>query len=213
MKNLIQKLLIISGIIFSTSASASPDSMESFLKEQGIVISLREEFKQQAALNNQIEERKGTNLDPLGSFVASKLGLRNQPYSKDNNLVAVANTFLGVPYKFGGNSKDGLDCSALVKIVYEKASGIVLPRVASQQANSTRKIAKSELKPGDLVFFNTRRKQYSHVGIYIGDNKFIHAPRTGAKVRVEDMDKYYWTSRFNGARRVDSSQFEKVAKN
>lgn len=213
MKNVIQKIIIMTGIIFSTSAYATPDSMESFLKEQGIVISLREEFKQKAVKQDNIEYQTGTNLDSLGSFVASKLGLKNQDKNKDNKLVAVANTFLGVPYKFGGNSEDGLDCSALVQLVYEKASGIVLPRVAAQQAKTTRKIAKSDLKPGDLVFFNTRRKQFSHVGIYIGDNQFIHAPRTGANVRVENMDKSYWTSRFNGARRVNSEDFDKVAQN
>lgn len=202
-----QKLLLVAGIIFSSaSVHAAPDSMESFLKEQGIVISLREEFRQAATISSvNHEEIKGTNLDPLGSFVASKLGLKSSD-NKEHKLVAVAKTFLGVPYKFGGNGEDGLDCSALVKLVYEKAAGIALPRVASAQANSTRVIAKNDLKPGDLVFFNTRKKQYSHVGIYVGNDNFIHAPRTGAKVRVENLNQSYWTARFNGARRVDSQE-------
>ena len=83
-----------------------------------------------------------------------------------------------------------------------------LPRRAEEQAAATQKIDRSELKPGDLVFFNTMRRAFSHVGIYVGDGKFIHAPRTGAEVRVEDMNGSYWQRRFNGARRVLSAQDE-----
>ena len=113
---------------------------------------------------------------------------------------------IDVPYRLGGNSRDsGFDCSGLVHAVYQQTLGLALPRRAAEQASSTQKIAKEELRPGDLVFFNTMRRSYSHVGIYIGDNKFIHAPRTGARVRVENMDIKYWQSRFDGARRVSLS--------
>lgn len=208
MKKLMQKTLIISSIIFSSSSAlASPDSMETFLKEQGIVISLREEFKQTA----QKLEPQGTNLDPLGKFVSSTLGIIKNSAKKEKQLVSVAKTFLGVPYKFGGNSSDeGLDCSALVKVVYEKAVGIILPRVAYEQAVNTRKISQQDLKPGDLVFFKTTKKKYSHVGIYVGNDSFIHAPRSGSAVRIENMNQKYWTSRFNGAHRVDESMLEKI---
>jgi cell wall-associated NlpC family hydrolase len=124
-----------------------------------------------------------------------------------SGLVVTAMGFLGVPYKRGGESvESGFDCSGLVRNVYEQSLGLVLPRRAKDQAQSTRTIAKEELKPGDLVFFNTMRSAFSHVGIYIGDGKFVHAPRTGAKVRVEDMREAYWNKRFNGARRVDGAQ-------
>lgn len=203
----IRKILVVLGLsLASTFTYAAPEDMETFLKEQGIVISLREEFKQPKV---DILEKMGTNLDPLGNFVASKLGLKSK---NESSLVEVAKTFLGVPYKFGGNTSAGLDCSALVKLVYEKATGVILPRVAAAQANLTTKIAKNDLKPGDLVFFNTRKAKYSHVGIYVGDDKFIHAPRTGAKVRVESMAQTYWEKRFNGAHRVDvnSSEFARL---
>lgn len=120
-----------------------------------------------------------------------------------SSLVVNAMGFLGVPYKYGGNSAEtGVDCSGLVRAVYEQSVGKVLPRRAADQASSTQKIDRSELKPGDLVFFNTMKRAFSHVGIYVGDGKFIHAPRTGAQVRVEDMRAAYWQTRFNGARRV-----------
>ncbi len=82
----------------------------------------------------------------------------------------------------------------------------MLPRRAADQAAATQAISKEELKPGDLVFFNTMRRAFSHVGIYIGEGKFIHAPRSGSSVRVDDMNSSYWNTRFNGARRVDGSK-------
>lgn len=119
-------------------------------------------------------------------------------------IVGHAMGFLGVPYKFGGDGEQdgGFDCSGLVRAVYEQSFGKVLPRRASEQAAATQSIERQELKPGDLVFFNTMKRAFSHVGIYVGDGKFIHAPRAGSTVRVEDMRKAYWQQRFNGARRV-----------
>ena len=118
-------------------------------------------------------------------------------------LVTTALGFLGVPYRRGGTSPDtGFDCSGFVKTVYQDTLGLVLPRVAAQQAANTEKIARNDLQPGDLVFFNTMRRAFSHVGIYIGDGKFVHAPRAGSEVRVESLSGSYWTKRFNGARRV-----------
>jgi cell wall-associated NlpC family hydrolase len=123
---------------------------------------------------------------------------------KASQLVANAMGFLGVPYKYGGISAEagGFDCSGLVRAVYEQSVGKVLPRRASDQAAATQTIDRQELKPGDLVFFNTMKRAFSHVGIYVGDGQFIHAPRAGATVRVEDMRQAYWQKRFNGARRV-----------
>lgn len=120
-----------------------------------------------------------------------------------SGLVINAMGFLGVPYKRGGNSAEtGFDCSGFVRAMYEQTVGLLLPRRADQQAAATQVIDKKELQPGDLVFFNTMRRNFSHVGIYVGDNKFIHAPRSGAQIRVEDMGMSYWARRFNGARRV-----------
>lgn len=123
-----------------------------------------------------------------------------------SELVVNAMGFLGVPYKRGGTSAEsGFDCSGFVRAMYQQTVGLLLPRSADQQAAATQTIDKKELQPGDLVFFNTMRRSFSHVGIYVGDGKFIHAPRSGAEVRVEDMSISYWARRFNGARRVATS--------
>jgi cell wall-associated NlpC family hydrolase len=118
-------------------------------------------------------------------------------------LVINAMAFLGVPYKWGGSSYEtGFDSSGFVRAVYEQSVGKVLPRRSDEQAAATQIIDRKELKPGDLVFFNTMRRAFSHVGIYVGEGRFIHSPRAGAHVRMEDMSLSYWNSRFNGARRV-----------
>ncbi len=119
-----------------------------------------------------------------------------------SDLVITAMGFLGVPYRRGGNTDSGFDCSGFVRAMYEKTIGLVLPRRANEQAAATRSIEKKDLQPGDLVFFNTMRRAFSHVGIYVGEGKFIHSPKPGAQVRVEDMGQHYWQRRFDGARRV-----------
>ena len=124
-----------------------------------------------------------------------------------SDLVLTAMNFLGVPYRRGGSSADeGFDCSGFTRHIFENSIGLVLPRRADDQAHAAgvTPIKREELKPGDLVFFNTLKRTFSHVGIYIGDGKFIHAPRSGASVRIEDMRVAYWQHRFTGARRVDA---------
>lgn len=110
---------------------------------------------------------------------------------------------VGVRYRWGGNDEDsGLDCSGFVRLVFKDSIGASLPRTAREMSDFGEKVDFSDLKPGDLVFFNTMRRAFSHVGIYLGDNHFMHAPRAGAEVRVESMENSYWTKRFNGARRI-----------
>ncbi len=110
---------------------------------------------------------------------------------------------VGVRYRFGGNDEDsGLDCSGFVRLVFKDSIGASLPRTAREMSEVGQQVDTNQLKPGDLVFFNTMRRTFSHVGIYLGDNHFLHAPRTGAEVRVENMDSSYWMSRYNGARRI-----------
>ena len=120
-------------------------------------------------------------------------------------MLTQAMGLLGVPYRRGGTSEaTGFDCSGFVRHMYEKSFGRLLPHRADEQAKATETIDREELQPGDLVFFNTMKRAFSHVGIYVGDGKFIHAPRTGKSIRVDDMRSAYWQKRFNGARRVQS---------
>ena len=113
---------------------------------------------------------------------------------------------IGIRYKRGAASVEaGFDCSGLVAYVFDAVMGLHLPRTTYEIARLGTDVAKGDLKPGDLVFFNTMRRSFSHVGIYLGDNKFVHAPRTGYKVRIEDMTGPYWTARFNGARRIEGN--------
>lgn len=132
--------------------------------------------------------------------------------ARASELVVTAMGFLGVPYRRGGNSAEtgGFDCSGFVKAIYEQTLGLVLPRRANEQAAATQVIDKRDLQPGDLVFFNTMRRAFSHVGIYVGEGKFIHSPKPGAQVRVEDMNGNYWQRRFDGARRVLVGQQQAV---
>ncbi|MGS0757615.1 C40 family peptidase, partial [Roseateles sp. GG27B] len=111
-----------------------------------------------------------------------------------------------VRYARGGNTEaSGFDCSGFTRHIFELSVGMVLPHRADEQArlSSLLKIKRDELKPGDLVFFNTMRRTFSHVGIYVGEGKFIHSPSIGGSVRVEDMRDAYWAKRFTGARRAD----------
>ncbi|WP_418320548.1 C40 family peptidase [Piscinibacter sakaiensis] len=162
--------------------------------------------------------------DPFGKLLVEK-GLVPQPAGKAGNtqaepagqnrfaairdrasdMVLTAMNFLGVPYVRGGDSEEtGFDCSGFTRFIFERSIGLILPRRADEQANAEGMIAirRDELRPGDLVFFNTLRRTFSHVGIYIGDGRFIHAPKPGAEVRVEDMGVRYWSARFTGARRA-----------
>lgn len=140
--------------------------------------------------------------------VESAAAIGRQVRDTTSGLVLSAMNFLGVPYKRGGNSSDdGFDCSGFTRHIYESTLGLVLPRRVDDQAKAAgfSAVKRDELQPGDLVFFNTLRRTFSHVGIYVGEGKFIHAPRSGGEVRVESMGVKYWAKRFTGARRADTA--------
>ena len=133
----------------------------------------------------------------------SSLSSLDEYGSAAEQLVDQALDYLGVRYRSGGTSPEtGLDCSGLVLNVFRNAIGFDLPRTAAEMSRMGDKIGRKDLKPGDLVFFNTMRRAFSHVGIYLGDGKFVHAPSSGGKVRVEAIATGYWSKRFNGARRL-----------
>jgi cell wall-associated NlpC family hydrolase len=181
------RLLSLMVVLAATSAHAAPPA--SAEDEVG-------RFMAEKRLLERLEEVR-TNVGERVSENASRMAHRA------SDLVVTAMGFLGVPYRRGGNSVEtGFDCSGFVKAMYEQTVGFILPRRANEQAAATQKIDKLELQPGDLVFFNTLKRTFSHVGIYVGENKFIHSPKPGAQVRVEDMRVPYWATRFDGARRV-----------
>lgn len=120
-----------------------------------------------------------------------------------HDLVLNAMSQMGVPYKWGGAAPEsGFDCSGFVQFVVRQATGIMLPRSSFDQVRHGMSITRDELQPGDLVFFNTLRAPFSHVGIYIGENRFIHAPSRGKSVEIVDITNSYWQKRYNGARRL-----------
>ncbi len=145
-------------------------------------------------------------LDSVASSVANRSSrLISTVRDGTTNLLDSAMNFLGVRYKLGGNTAEsGFDCSGFTRYVFEASLGRVLPHRADEQANAPElaKVDRKDLKPGDLVFFDTMRRTFSHVGIYLGDGKFIHSPRSGETVRIEDINISYWARHFTGARRV-----------
>ena len=149
----------------------------------------------------------GSWADELGQFLSEKGLLSTRGATgvslKASELVVHAMGFLGVPYKWGGNEAEtGLDCSGFVRAVYQQVTGVVLPRTSDRQAAATQNIDPGDLAPGDLVFFNTMQQAFSHVGIYIGNGKFVHSPRAGDRIKLDHLSSNYWKPRFDGARRV-----------
>ena len=144
----------------------------------------------------------------LGSINAKSFGLTGfeVPSFEVQEMLDTALSYLGVPYRFGGASpRTGFDCSGLVNHVFRQAFGLSLPRTAREIARNGAAVARGELLPGDLVFFNTRGFLNSHVGIYLGDSKFVHAPNSRGRVRIDDLDNTYYRTRFNGARRISAA--------
>lgn len=150
--------------------------------------------------------------DPIGQIMLEK-GMRPSPSTSvpgqsstrpvTSSLVVHAMGYVGLPYSWGGGSfETGFDCSAFVQAAFKRSMGIELPRTTAEQARATQPIAPSQLQAGDLVFFNTLGPRFSHVGIYIGDGRFVHSPRSGAHIRIERLYVNYWQRRLTGIHRV-----------
>lgn len=140
---------------------------------------------------------------PVAQEDQSQVSMFERYTDSIRSLVDRSLNFLGVPYRFGGTSPiTGFDCSGFVGKVFSDALGFGLPRTAAEMSQVGEQVKLADLKPGDLVFFNTMRRAFSHVGIYLGNYQFVHAPSAGGVVRVEDMRVSYWATRYDGARRV-----------
>jgi cell wall-associated NlpC family hydrolase len=165
--------------------------------------------QEQATKTNLLESAASSAVNAVTSAtsaageVSSQFFQRTQASVQDTLDQAI--DLLGIPYRRGGASPEaGFDCSGFVSHVFREGIGLVLPRSSNELSKSGDKVERNELQPGDLVFFNTMRRAFSHVGIYLGNGQFIHAPRAGGRVRVEDIRDSYWSKRYNGARRVDA---------
>lgn len=131
-------------------------------------------------------------------------GARAPPphFERGPEVVLTAMNFLDVRYRYGGNSaSEGFDCSGFTRHVYQRSVGLQLPRRAEAQAGADGllEVPRAHLQPGDLVFFDTLGRKHSHVGIYVGDGRFVHAPKAGAQVRVESLRGAYWSRRYDSA--------------
>jgi len=127
-------------------------------------------------------------------------------------VVLSALSLIGVPYRWGGSTPhEGLDCSGLVQWVYRGSANLILPRRSEEMMSQGQPIAVQSLRAGDLVFFNTMQRPGSHVGIYIGQGRFVHAPNSRGVVRIESIEQSYWASRFDGARRFIPDRSEPLA--
>jgi cell wall-associated NlpC family hydrolase len=185
------------GIVLASPVRAQPagddDAIGRYLAERGMVEPAR----------------------PLAPVAASPSSWQQ----RTSEMVMAAMTFIDLPYRRGGNSAEsGFDCSGFTRHIFQTSLGLPLPRRVDDQASAQGlvKVAREQIEPGDLVFFNTLKRTFSHVGIYIGDGRFIHAPRTGGAVRMESMNIAYWSKRFTGARRsqqADSSVAAEAAPN
>ncbi|WP_436022487.1 C40 family peptidase [Rhizobacter sp. LjRoot28] len=190
--------LLLAGALVSGAAVASPqpgtDPLAGLIEDRGLAAPF-------------VANPNPGHLLPAGTAPAVQrpATFAQQVRESASGMVVSAMNFLGVRYVRGGDSaEEGFDCSGFTRHVFENSIGLILPRRADEQATAPGlvKVRREELQPGDLVFFNTLRRTFSHVGIYVGEGKFIHAPRSGGNVRVENMRVSYWAKRFTGARRV-----------
>lgn len=146
-------------------------------------------------------------LQASGSVSASAPGRVEAEDDAQNGMAFYALSLSGTPYKYGGNSPDtGFDCSGFVEHVFRHSLGISLPRGTSEIWRAGQEIGADQLRPGDLVFFDTLKRMFSHVGIYLGDDRFVHSPSNGGSIRVDNISEDYWRQRFNGARRITLSR-------
>ena len=182
----------------------NPDPIGTFLSQSGLA----------SGASNATSAIVQAPSAAASAAVAMPAALATRLRDQASEMVMTAMNFLGVKYRRGGvSAENGFDCSGFTRHVFEMSVGVMLPRRADEQAKAPGlvPVKQDDLKPGDLVFFNTLKRTFSHVGIYVGDGKFIHAPRPGGEVRVEDMRFVYWAKRFTGARRAESAQDQPTA--
>lgn len=197
-------------VLASTLAHAAPDEddpLGRLLAERGLVGEGGSRASERAAAPSSRAPVRRVAMAAQPSAPNKAKALVRQTRDRAAALIAAARGLMGVPYVHGGSSADeGFDCSGFTRHVFQHTLGLALPRSSREQASAPglMPVSRTDLRPGDLVFFNTVSSAFSHVGIYLGNNKFIHAPRTGGQIRIEDLGVGYWSQRFDGGRRAIS---------
>jgi len=135
----------------------------------------------------------------------SSAGRTGRPIPVRESVIQIARSLLGTPYRFGGKTPEGFDCTGFVGYVYQNSAGIALPRDSHHLIRMGKTVSATDLLPADLVYFRIEHQKPLHVGIYLGDGIFIHAPSSGGKVNIQRMSQGYWKSRYLGARRIVSA--------
>ena len=154
--------------------------------------------------DSQRVDQAGVQLTLIPSLMQQTGMLVDRAGDGVQKLLDGALDLVGIRYRRGGsNTETGFDCSGFVGYLFRERLGLDLPRTSREISSVGEEVTRADLEPGDLVFFKTMRQAFSHVGIYLGNNQFVHAPRTGQVVRVEDMRSAYWARRYNGARRIE----------
>ena len=166
----------------------------------GSIIQQKQQQAQQATPPVASREEPKSNAEPMGRADADE-------------LISNAMGFIGVAYRFGGTSPTGFDCSGFMQYVFRKAFAVNLPRTSASQASVGSYVSRSELRPGDMVFFRTHGSRISHVGMYIGNDRFIHAPRTGKRIEITSLSSKYWNARYATARRVKRNNAQNYIRN
>lgn len=185
-------LFAISGNVV---AEPDDDPLGQLLRQRQLDIPKKQENTTSTTRFNIQPSKKSTRQSSVSAVSSNS-------YSDASALVSSAMGFIGVAYRFGGTTPRGFDCSGFMQYVFRKAFAVNLPRTAAQQASVGVAVSRSNLQPGDMIFFRTSGRRISHVGMYVGGNRFIHSPRTGKRIEITRLNNKYWSARYATARRV-----------
>ena len=185
----------VSNYVVATPSTYKPETLA---EEKSHFTSLTQDYKKELESNKAIEKTEEKTVS------ARKMAKKKS--STIDGILSEANTYIGTPYRFGGMTRSGIDCSAFVLSVYGSVTGINLPRISSAQAQEGERVEREQLEKGDLLFFQTRGSRISHVGIVQeitpeGEIKFIHAS-TSKGVTISSLNEKYWGLRFRFAKRI-----------
>lgn len=196
-------LLLLGG---ATQVAAEPDDPLNQLLRQRQQQTTPSPQRDEEGLNKLIQNKNNETSSSTPRFSISPRAAAPAPAANSKSdadaLISNAMGFLGVAYRFGGASPSGFDCSGFMQYVFRKAFAVNLPRVSAEQAKVGVHVSRGNLQAGDMVFFRTRGKRISHVGMYVGNGRFIHAPRTGKRIEITSLNNKYWSARYATARRV-----------